>query len=87
MYQTIQKSNRPEQLKEDFMWESGYTHSLVAFRYFWGKPQEGRAAIVNDASMRKRYIQERIILDVLGLIFGFALVAMTLCNTLFAVSL
>ena len=54
---TIRKSNQPELLKEDFMWENGYTHSLVAIRYFFGKPKEGRTAIENDTQIRRKYIR------------------------------
>lgn len=86
LYQTIQKSNKPEQLKEDFMWESGYTHSLIAFRYFFGKPKEGRAAIVNDSEVRKKYIRERLVIDSLGIGFGILVIGTTLCNRLSSIS-
>lgn len=76
---TIRKSNRPELLKEDFMWENGYTHSLVAIRYFFGKPKEGRAAIENDPQIRRKYVTERLIFDVAGFGFGLILIARPIC--------
>ncbi len=76
---TIQKSNRPEKLKEDFMWENGYTHSLVAMRYFLGRPKEGRAAIENDPQIRRRYVSERMILDTLGIGLGLLLILRPVC--------
>lgn len=81
---TIQKSNRPQKLKEDFMWENGYTHSLVAIRYFLGRPKEGRAAIENDTQLRRHYITERIILDILGISLGLILIVRPICLLLWS---
>ena len=67
----MRKSNQPEKLKEDFMWENGYTHSWVAMRYFFGKPQEGRAAIANDPDIRRKYVTELILKSIA--IFGLGL--------------
>jgi hypothetical protein len=76
---TIRKSNRPEKLKEDFMWENGYTNSLVALRYFFGRPQEGRAAIENDITIRRKYITERLIIDAFGFCLGLLIILRPLC--------
>jgi len=73
------KSNRPEKLKEDFMWESGYTHSLVAMRYFFNRPQEGRAAIENDPTIRRKYVTERILKSIAIFCLGVFILLQPLC--------
>lgn len=45
----------PEHCKDIFMTERGWTRSPFAIKYL-GKPQEARAAIVNDAELRRKHI-------------------------------
>ena len=63
----------PETCRDGFMRKTGYTKSIVALWYFIGKPEEARNAIMNDASIRKKFVIESYIWCLIGFIVGITL--------------
>jgi hypothetical protein len=55
------------------MRKTGYTKSVVALWYFIGKPEEARAAIMNDANIHKKFIIESYIWCLIGFAAGIIL--------------
>jgi hypothetical protein len=54
------------------MTQAGWTRSIFAIR-FLGRPEEARKAIVNDRSLRRRFLIEQYIISALA--FGLGIVA------------
>lgn len=53
-----------------FMTKKGWTRSIFALPYL-GKPEEARQAVVNDESLRKKFIIELYVWAILILLVGF----------------
>ena len=63
----------PQTCRDGFMRKTGYTRSLIALWYFIGKPEEARAAIMNDTKIRRKYIIESYLWSLVGMIAGIVL--------------
>lgn len=63
----------PHLLKDSFMFRNGYTRSFLALWYFFGRPEEARNAIVEDAQLRQKFMVESYVWIVVGLAAGLFL--------------
>ena len=65
----------PETCKHGFMTEQGNTSSIIALSKYMGKASEARQAIVEDRSLRQKYLFECYVKVLLCLIGGTLVIA------------
>ena len=63
----------PETCRDGFVHKTGYTKSIVALWYFIGKPEAARTAIMNDASIHKKFVVESYIWSLISFAGGIIL--------------
>ncbi len=70
LFTTERCRRNPETCKHGFMTEQGNTGSIVALSTYMGKASEARQAIVENRSLRNKYLLECYIKVLLCLIGG-----------------